>query len=65
MWPGDGDPAVDEDSLPSIEALTIEPERSPADVPAEVNHLLGIGARRVRHRPDGPDVSELRERMGL
>jgi hypothetical protein len=35
------------------------------DVREEVNHLLGIGARRVRYQPDRPDVSWLREEMGI
>ena len=46
MWHTPGDPATDEDSLPSIEALTIEPDRGSAEVRDEVRHLLGIGARR-------------------
>lgn len=64
MWRSD-DPATDEDALPSIESLTIEPDRGPADVREEVNHLLGVGARRVRYQPDRPDVSWLREEMGI
>ena len=59
----DGDLGMD--ALPTIESLTIEPEHTPADVRDEMNFALGIGARRVRYRPDGPDVSDLREAMGI
>ncbi len=66
MWHTPGDPGSDEDSLPPIEALTIEPDRGPADIRDEMNHQLGIGARRVRYQPpDRPDVSALREELGL
>lgn len=66
MWPGSDDLAAGEDGLPPIEALTIEPERSPADIREEVNHLLGVGVRRVHYRPpDRPDISGLRDGLGL
>lgn len=66
MWPGTDGPDADEDSLPDIASLTIEPERSPADVIEEMNRLLGVGVRRARYQPsDGPDVSALKAQMGL
>ncbi|HCU95074.1 MAG TPA: hypothetical protein DHU96_21135 [Actinobacteria bacterium] len=66
IWPDQGGlDAADEASLPPIEALTIEPGRGPADVRDEVNHMLGIGTRRVRYGQDGPDVTGLREELGI
>lgn len=65
MWPGSGDPAADEGSLPDIASLTIEPPADPADVREAVNHQLGIGARRVRYQPPDPHVQALREELGI
>jgi hypothetical protein len=63
MWPDDAD--LDMDALPSIEALTIEPEHTPADVRDEMNRLLGVGVPRRRYQPDGPDVEHIRKAMGI
>jgi len=51
---------------PGWEDLTIRQPRDPADVLEEARHLLSLdSAHRVRHRPDGPDVTGLAEGLGL
>jgi hypothetical protein len=55
-----------EGGLPSAEELLGEPaDRSPAELVEDMRHLLGFGDRRVRYRDDGPDVSGLRQELGL
>ena len=63
--PGGGD--LWDDVLPGgLDGWEPESPADQADVRGEVSHLLGIGVPRRRYRPPGgPDVSALREAMGL
>ncbi len=62
--PRDSDRDIWDDVLPDgFEGWEPGSPADPADVLAESRHLLGIGPRRVRYRPDGPDVSTVREAL--
>jgi hypothetical protein len=55
--------------LPDIEALTVAPPsagRSPEEPSAIMRHSMGLADAPPRQRdPGAPDVSELREELGL